>query len=180
MKEDQINRAMGAMRNMMSSHAVLPKVKFFQGEDGIINILKDVLKKDQLLFGMVNASQVNASEKIVSFVKKEYVTKRSRFKNPSWIIFADNVMTRDYQKLDSQLNRNSLVIPEHFNTSCHIYGNKVAFFNQDKDDLSGVIIENNQLQKTQLLLFRHTWESAKKISGNEIYKDVNLPKFMTS
>mgnify|MGYP000980846458 CR=1 FL=1 len=43
----------------------------------------------------------------------------------------------------------------------HVYGDKVSFYSYFEDDLSGVIIENKHIAKSQLSLFQMAYEYGK-------------------
>jgi hypothetical protein len=43
----------------------------------------------------------------------------------------------------------------------HIYGDKIAFYSYLNSDLSGVIIENHNMAKSHLTLFKLAFEQAR-------------------
>ena len=173
-EEAETNRIIGELKLMMNPHSVLPKVKFYEGVEGIIEMFQDVLNENSPLYGALRMDE-NIHPDIMNYLQKEYIPHRSILKNPAHILFNDNTITQEYQKKDKDMNRTSLLLPSEeypFDTCIHIYGGKVAFYSYFKNDLTGVLITNKFIQKTQMSLFRSAWNFAKTFKVNERYRDI--------
>lgn len=177
-KEDQAYRIVGDLKAMMNPLAVLPKVRFFEGLDGLIEMFNDVLIENKPLFGIGKIDD-SIDDRILQYIQNIYVPKRKQLKNPAWMLFNENFATIEYQKLDLEMNRTSMLLPQKnfpFETCCHIYGQKVAFYSYRKNDLTGVIIENTYISQSQFSLFKASWQFAQKQVINKKYLHKNLPE----
>jgi len=175
-KTEQTNRIIGQLKGMINPQAVLPKVKFFEGVEGLIEMFEDVLKPDLKLYGALRIDE-DIHPDIAKYLAEVYTPRRIALKNPAWILFNDNVETKKYQQNDLVVNRVSLLLPLKefpFDACCHIYDNKVAFYSYKKTDLTGVIIENSFIKQTQISIFKAAWNAAKKLKLNMKYKDVEI------
>ncbi len=175
-KEHQTNRIIGDLKAMINPMAVLPKVKFFEGADGLIEMLEDVIQENKPLYGALQLDE-QMDERILDYAINVYTPKRAALKNPAKFLFNDNKLTRDYQDNDSSVNRISLLLPVKefpFEACCHIYGDKVAFYSYRKNDLSGVLIQNPQINKLMMSIFRAAWNYARGLKKNAVYKKLEI------
>ncbi|GEM_PF-589543 len=177
-KQIQVEQILGDLKGLMNPYANTPKVQFFTGVEGIISMYEDILSEAKPLLGAVHRSKENNHPKIRAYLEKHYVPQRTCLKNPAWIIFNDTSDAKSYQEKDKEMKRISLILSEKdfpFQSSCHIYGDKVAFFRYKNDDLSGVIIQNPFVHATQKAFFQFAWDTARKQPQNKKYKDICLP-----
>ncbi len=175
-KEDNLNRIIGELKNLFTPHIALPRVQFFEGADNIKKMFEDVLKEGAAIYGCLKISE-EIDPEIINYLREEYTPRRIRLRNPAWMIFNDTQETRKYQENDQKVNRISLLVPEKnfpFEACFHIYGGKVAFYSYAKNDLTGVIIENSNIQKSQSSLFRLAWNYARLLKANSQYKNVDI------
>ncbi len=175
-KEEQANRIIGHLRTMADPKTALPKVRFFEGEDGIIEMFEDVLKENKPLYGAVTIPK-DLPQKILDYKEKIYYPKKKELFFPTWGIFSDDKQTKGLQKLDHQVNRQSLLVPADefpIEICYHIYGNKVSFYSYAPGDMTGVIIENEHIRKTQMSIFKMAWEFAKTLPENKKKRDISL------
>ena len=165
------------LKRLYNPYTVIPKMRFYEGVQGIIELVEDVFTEKAPIFGALSMTEAMHPE-IVAYVKDTYVPKRRETGQEAWMLFNDNQMTQDYQKHDQAMNRVSLLVPYNdfpFDSCCHIYGNKVAFYSYNKNDMTGIIVENPIIHNTQLSIFRLAWEQAKKLKQNSQYHDIRLP-----
>ena len=83
-----------------------------------------------------------------------------------------------YLKNSDKIGRTSLLLPPkqfEFKSSFQIYGNKIAFLSRSYEDMTGVLIENENLQHDQLTLFRLAWAYAQSLPDNKKYSKIVLP-----
>lgn len=175
-KEDQANRIIGDLKAMLNPLAVLPKVRFFEGVDGIKEMFNDVLKPQTAIFGVLQISEDMHLE-VQQYINEVYVPKRKMLKNPSWMLFNDNPETQTYRKNDEGMNRVTMLLPLDefpFEACCHIYENKVAFYSYKKTDVTGVIIENPHIHTTTFSVFKLAWNYARSLKPNQKYINLEL------
>ncbi len=175
-KKDQVNRIVGELRGMMNPHSVLPKVRFYEGVDGLKTMFEDALKHGIHLYGIL-AFDTETHPDIMSYLKNIYTKKRIELGNSAHALFNDNEITREYRKNDKKVKRISMLLPKDnfpFSSNCHIYDNKIAFYSTNKNDLTGVLIENQLVRETQFSVFKAAWNYAKLLKVNTQYKDINI------
>lgn len=175
-KENSIERILGDLKAMINPEVKLPKIHFYEGIKGLIEMFNDVLTEAAPLYGAaILDDQVHP--KILTYLAEEYRPKRQKIGNPARMLFNNNKQTLKYRENDSAVNRVSLLLPYDqfpFDSCCHIYANKVAFYSYRKTDLTGVIIENNLVHATQMSLFRLAWDQARTLPINEQNKEVRI------
>lgn len=175
-KEDQTNRIIGQLKAMINPQATLPKVRYFEGVDGIIEMFEDALSEGKTLYGAAKLDNA-VDERILKYVQERYVPKRIELGFEAYMLFNDDEMTRNYQKKDEAMHRVSLLMPVKdfpFEASHHIYGDKVAYYSWNKNDLSGVIIQNTNIHKTAFSIFKSAWRYAVTLKDNKKHKDVTI------
>lgn len=175
-KAAQTNRIIGELKAMINPQAVLPKVRFFEGVDGLIEMFEDALSEGKTLYGTAKLDN-SVDERMLEYVRERYVPKRVELKFKAFMLFNDDEMTRKYQEKDEAMNRVSLLLPIEefpFEASCHIYGDKVAYYSWNKNDLSGVIIQNTNVHKTALSIFKSAWRYAVTLKENKQHKNVEI------
>lgn len=176
-KEGQVDRILGDLKRMINPQAVLPKMRFYEGVDGIIELFEDALKESSTIFGALTLNQTIHPD-IQRYNLQKYIPKRKALGNPAWMIFNDNEVTKQYQKQDLEMNRKSLLVPYEaypFDSCFHIYRNKVAFYSYTTQDMTGVVIENKIIHDAQLSFFRLAWERARQLEQNKQYSHLDLP-----
>lgn len=151
------------LKGIMNPYAKLPSVKYFTGVDGIIEIFEDVFSGNyDCLYGALEISE-DMDNDIQKYVQEIYVPKRIKQWTKSKIIFNDNNKTIEYSKNDKRMHRESTFISKEdfpFDGCMHIYWNKVAFYSYKSSDLTGILIENDNIKNIMLSIFKLAWESA--------------------
>jgi sugar-specific transcriptional regulator TrmB len=173
----QLEGHMQDLKRIFNPYTVMPKMRFFEGVDGIIKLIEDVFSVNVPIYGALSIPEEMHPE-ISHYVEKSYVPKRKASGNSAWMLFNDNKLTKDYQKKDKEMNRISLIIPYKdfpFDSCLHIYGNKVAFYSYKENDMTGIIVENEYIYNSQMSVFKLAWEHAKKLKSNANYANVKLP-----
>lgn len=174
-KEIKLNQVLGSLKNLQNPNFLVPKVRFFQGVDELVSLFKDVLKtKPEKLYGIISATE-NANSEILDFLKNDYVKKRSS-STKAYAITTKETNTENILSTDTK-NRFTVYLNGtdfNFNTNIQIYKGKVAFYSLDSNDLTGVLIENENIFKTHFSLFKTTWNFALSLKENKKCLDVEL------
>ena len=176
-KEEELNIMLPELERIYNPHTILPKVTYYEGVEGIIKMFEDVLEANTPLLGATSITN-DIHPEILNYLEKKYIPKRKALKNMVWAIYNDNPKTREYQKMDKEMNRISLLVPEKdfpFNSCCHIYDGKVVFYSFNENDITGVMIKNSIIYETQTSLFKLAWERAGMYGVNKKYSDIILP-----
>lgn len=176
-KEHQVERIIGDLTNMINPEASLPQVQFFSGVDGINRLFKDALNDDYPLFGAWYIDE-DIHPEVSDYTNKEWLPLLKKLKLPNYSLVNDNPATLKYLMKTRDVYRKHLILPKKdfpFSACCHIYGNKVAFYSYRTHDLTGVLIENENIRQTQMALFRLAWDSARKHKMNLDRANLELP-----
>lgn len=176
--KEELDRMGADLMGLMNPHTTLPKVRFYEGIDGIIELLNDELKttKDTIGYG-VHRFYKNAPKEMLDFIFNEYDKKRKEINFKSYVLWTDTPLVKERIKLDEECNRTSLLVPKSkffFDSSFQIYENKVAFYSYGETDLTGVLIENEHIRETILSVFRMTWNYARTLKINKRLKNIEI------
>lgn len=133
-----------------------PRVRFFQGKDGMKQVFEEVLedKHEYLSFG--------SAEDLFTALDDyypEFVERRVREKILARVILRDSPKARERQRLGPKQLRVVKILPARFehHGMVSIFGNKIAFFSFLKDYLA-VIIESKELVAIQRNMFEFIWQ----------------------
>lgn len=172
-REDRANRLIGELEGLINPQARLPKVRFFEGLDGVIEMFNDVLKDGAKVIYGATFHDENADERFSKYLAEEYIPARVKLGIRTMGLFNDSHMS--FREDDKELKRIALILPREefpFEACLQIYGHKVAFYSYKKTDLSGVIIENNHIFGTTFSLLKAAWDYARTLPINQPFKDI--------
>ncbi len=141
----------------------LPKVYFFEGQNGIKQIYQDILKKEhKTTYSALSLD--NIAPELKSWLKKIFTSRKIK-KNIHSKVLVSSKKPESYRKLDQKHLRESLVIPHKkfpFEVEISVYDdNKTAFISFDQSEMIGVIIESSKIANTMKSLFALIWEKKK-------------------
>jgi len=167
-KVRDLQQIMWDLKWLVNPQASIPKIKYFQWVDGIIDLLEDVFIENKPICWFLELPE-DIHPEIIKYTRTIYIEKRIK----SWIkakmLFNNNEKTLNYRKLDEKMYRESLIVPTNlypFDCCIHIYGNKVAFYSYKEHDLTGVLIENEYIKQSTLSMFKMSWDLAKGLPEN--------------
>lgn len=137
-----------------------PKIRFFEGEEGISQIRSDFLKtKNETIYGFMNF------DKVVQMFGKQmdnYSEKRIERKIYSKLLYTSSKGPVDRYTQKNKL-REARFIPKTefpFSADITIYRNKVAFISYNNKPI-GVIMESKEITDTMKALFHLLWNARK-------------------
>ena len=164
---------MGDLKDMINPHASIPKVKYYQGVDGIIDIFEDILIENKDIFWALDLI-TKQNKELSTYINNKYKPKRIE-KGLKTKRLVSNIDIESYREQDIYENSVSIYVPHTnypFLCDLAIYWNKVAFFSYP--NLTWVVIENEYIQKTIFSLYKCTWNNCTQIEQNKIYKNISL------
>ncbi len=181
-KESSVSQIIGELKNLKNPHVNVPKVRFFEGVEGVIKMYEDVLEEGKktkcTIYGYLHYDEEEFHPEFKKFVKERYIPEREKTQNKAFMIFNNKKSDINYTGKDSSMNRVTLFVPTEdfpFKTCFHIYGDKIAFYSHLNSQYpSGVIIQHQVIKDDHLNLFKMAWEFAKKLPMNKHYKDITL------
>ena len=168
-KVRDLQQIMWDLKWLVNPQASIPKIKYFQWVDGIIDLLEDIFVENKTIYWCIELSD-DIHPEILKYTKSTYIKKRIASWIETKVLFNNNNKTLNYRELDTQMKRTSLIIPVHlypFDCCVHIYWNKVAFYSYKEHDLTWVLIENEYIKQSIFSMFKMSWEFAEKLSINK-------------
>ncbi|MFA4831444.1 MAG: helix-turn-helix domain-containing protein [Patescibacteria group bacterium] len=151
-----------------------PGVRFFEGEEGIKEVTFDSLKSNGDILTYLD---VDATQKYIAEMNKEYVAERVRLNIKKRMIVPDTPQTRERYKNYSPLLEVRLMPPniKPFRTITQIYNNTVSFSTLNEQKMIGVIIEDEQIAELHRSVFEFVWQSLPDIQLIENKKSTPPP-----
>lgn len=137
-----------------------PKVRFFEGYEGIKEVYKDTLHfSNSELLAWVSPDAINAFD--IDFLDKYYLLKRIEKKIWVRAIASDVEELRKYQEIDKKsLRKTRLANSENFpfRVEINLYGkNKIAIMSFEEK--FGMIIESQKIFETLQSIFEINWKA---------------------
>lgn len=171
-----LERVLPDLRGLMGSHHRTPRVRYYEGKDGILDIYEDTLTAAGDICNFANSDIVREFWKEYD---RQYVAERVKKGIFLKGIAPDDEQGRKVQGKDKQsLREIRLVSFKEFpiNNEINIYDNKVSIisFSREEAEVFGVIIESKEVADTQRQIFEMAWryaalgEGARKKEGKVI------------
>jgi len=156
-KESKINRILPDLKKIYKSAIEKPKVEFYEGIQGLKSIFDDLIrtKKEILVYG-----STKKQFQLMKFYFPNFIIRRIKARIKTKVLNEKSPESLELHKRDKEELREMRFLPSHveFPTTTNIYGNKVAILSLEKD-IVGVIIENEDIAKTQRKVFYLLWET---------------------
>ena len=153
-----IKSALPELLGLFNLPAHKPKVRFYEGVDGIKTAYQDILDTAQTIYGFSDYEKMFAlmpADYLWSF-PVERVNKKIKFH----CIAQEGPMGRMVKKKDREQLRETRLVKTDFETEINIYGNKVAMMSFRRPG-AAVIIEDAAIAKTLKSVWRAWWENLK-------------------
>ncbi len=155
-----LERMLPELLSVTHGSAAKPKVRYFEGADGIKEVYKDILRfPDQKMQAWLGGTIINTVDK--TFIEDYYIPKRIEKKIWAEVIASDTPAGRTFKSKDiTSLRRTRLLDPKRFPLSIEInlYGSDRIGFMSTEDQL-GLIIESKAIADTLRSIFAAQWES---------------------
>jgi sugar-specific transcriptional regulator TrmB len=152
--------------NVSKRGEVMPRVRYFEGIEGIKEIYDDTLKDgvDKLAYSSVPDIQ---NDDLKNYIQS-YVQKRADKGMKVRAIFPDTPKSQGFCKHDTKLLRESRLVPADkfpFRSEINIYGKKMAIMSLQSTFLHGVIIESEAIVETERSIFELAWLGAREFQN---------------
>lgn len=139
-----------------------PKVRFYDGEEGIIAMYEDSLTSKTEILSWLNPEQTTdfSSEYFTNYYKRR-AAQGIHIKT----IVSDSIIAREIHTRDHAEDREMRIIPKgqmDIGPECYVYGNKVSFMSVREK--FGVMVESKDVAEAQRKLFSLAWTKAKDLS----------------
>lgn len=139
-----------------------PGVRIYEGKDGLAKTLNDSLSSRT---EVLTYADIEGMEKYMGRANDKYLARRKELKIYKRGILADTPYARDYMRnYDKEVTKIKFIDGKKYPMylEMEIYDNKVSFMTFSDKKLIGVIIENEEIYKTQKSIFEIVWENAKE------------------
>jgi hypothetical protein len=168
MAEERVERAkelIPQLSSLMSTLAFKPKIRFYEGLEGIKSIFEDVLTTQGEVLGYTSLKGLidlfpdyfrqYCHKKIRNSIKTRYIA-------PAAAEGVDIIDEYFPKKYDPNLLEILMVNPKEFDfrNEIAIYGNKVAVMSLNPDELIGLLIESATVAQTMKSVFDLAWLGA--------------------
>lgn len=155
-KINYLTNALPEFEYIKSDTSHKPKVTFFEGEEGLQNIMEDTLNA---LHGIRAYASVPELLNLLPNYFQSYSKRRISKKIFVKAIYPTNPMSIEYKKRDQEELRETHLIPQQFDFHLDIliYNNKVALTSLEAK--FGVLIESKEMAQAQGLIFDFIWNS---------------------
>ena len=176
-KMQNVQSIMWYLNSIANPNAKLPKVRYYTWVEWIIDILEDIFTEEKEFYGVFNYIE-DIHPELNTYLQNTYVPKRIKTKIPSKFLFNNNESSQTYMRNNDKINRITMSIPKDifpFSIGIHIYStNKIALYSMWMSDMTGIIIENDNIKQSILSMFKLAWNYARTLPENNIYKDIEI------
>lgn len=168
-KLDLFKENLQVFLNLNKRYGALPQMSVFEGKEGLIQIMEDTLKTNDVLlcWADITLATDSLSEYYPTYIKKK-VEKKIWLKG----VFCYDQVALKFKKRGSMELREIYVIPKEkfpFKNEINIYDDKVAIISHQ--DAVGVIIQNQNIADTQRSIFNLGFEYARLLERDLLTKE---------
>lgn len=160
-----LERSLPELRSLQGSKYRTPKVRYFEGWEGIRHVYDDTLTAESELLNFANSAAIR---EFWPTYDTEYVGERVKRKIRLRGIAPDDDAGRQVHGEDKERMREIRLVPAadfDFTNEINIYDHKVAICSfggaaRGPKDVFGIIIEGKEVAKTQRQIFEMAWRYA--------------------
>jgi len=162
MKKSILSKNLHLLSQITARSQVVPKVRFFEGFEGIMNVYNDSLNSD-IIYSFIDS--VDYPKELDDFVYKDYIPRRIK-KKISVHEIAPNTEANKIpakNKINELRTTRYLPVDLAINIEINVYNNKVAFMSFKNGKYVGIIIENEEIYKAMLSIHKTCWMFAESL-----------------
>jgi sugar-specific transcriptional regulator TrmB len=152
----ELDRTLPELLAIYNNSTTKPKVTFYEGVDGIKEVLLDMLKEKQSVSAFSDYKQMAAT--LGDYYFDIFPPERARRGIVSRNIAPDTEKARELAKTDAKYNRETRFMKvSDLKTEINIYGNKVALNSYNSNPPFSVIIEDPDIAETLRTVWKQLW-----------------------
>jgi len=140
-----------------------PGVEFFEGKSGFASILSDTLTSGEVVYTYVDIDTLTNSDELAA-INADYAKKRKKLGITKKYLVRDTPLARKRYKDTKIPNTEIRLLPKQdlqaFNTTMHIYDDKVSYITFANKHLTATLITNPSIYALHRQLFDDAWERA--------------------
>ena len=165
-KLELLSQNLGAIlpdiKNMQRHELLMPKMRFYEGLEGVKRIYEDTLKEGKTIYAFEDYGLM--IEELREYVET-YVPRRVAKGISAKVITPENPDCTTFRKKDKQSLRETKFLSKNLfcmEIEINIYGQKTAFFStNDKEEMFAVILESQTIANSMKTIFDVCWQIAK-------------------
>lgn len=155
-QELELQENLPVLQALYSASPITPKVKVYEGNNGLVSIWQDILLiKQEVLLWTNQATEHTffTPENHDKFIR-DRISKQISLR----VLAVNNAQGKKLLDTDKESLRHTKILPESitFTAETYIYGNKVAIIDYNQE-IFGIIIENEQIASSQKAIYELTW-----------------------
>lgn len=157
-----IEKIVPALKNIQAAKTTSPKIQFFEGRDGTIQLWKhmiDYLSPGEELLSILGST--NYEEILPQHVLEHYTRERSRKNCNNRIITNDSNYIRKLFKNTGDVKRTVKIVDSReldFKSEIRIFGDKISVISYE-EDFMGAIIHSKPIAEMHRAMFERFWDS---------------------
>lgn len=152
----ELHRNLPELLAIYNKSKTKPRVTFYEGVDGIKEVLQDMLKEKQTVSAFSDFKHMAAV--FGDYYFDVFPPERARRGIISRNIVPDTPKARELAKTDAKYLRETKFLPvPDLKTEINIYGNKVALNSYQSNPPFGVIIEDHDISETLRTIWQQLW-----------------------
>lgn len=165
-KKEGFNRILGDLINLSNPENTLPKIRFYNGYDGIKDSYRDMIseckgKEMMAIFSVVE----NVGVELQEFFLKEYVPSRVEKEIFMKNICLDSPKGIKYKQNDKRDLRETKVVSSKLfpviNTEINLYDNSMHYMSFDTKDSFAMIVQDTYITSMLKAVFTIIWNNHK-------------------
>ncbi len=158
-QEQEIENMLPHLNMMMKKHMVRPKVRYFEGGDGVKTVMNETLTSKETILSYANMDAWKISPHLHDFIRGYCYRRSFEAKIPLKCLMYDTPTARQHFST-GHANFEINFIPKEvsFEASIiNIFDNKVIMISLEAGNLCGIIIESQEIASTQKAIFELAW-----------------------
>lgn len=154
--ELELEETLPQLQAIYQASEIRPKVKVFEGNQGLLSVWEDILSQKQEILLWTN--QETETLFFNETRHQQFIAERVKKGIPIKALAVNNKYGEALLTDDPSLLRQIKLLPKetNFSAETYIYGNKIAILDYKKD-IIGIIIESEPIAASQKAIFDMTW-----------------------
>lgn len=153
-----VGAGVGVLASKFSLLSGKPNVRFFEGEQGVREVLWDTLTTKEVVYTIAD---IEAITKYIPKLNDEYSELREKKNLSKKALLLDTPRSRELMKnYHTKVTEIKFISPkiQEFQTVLQIYDNKISYITLKDDSKIGIIIEDSAIYNTNRKIFDYLWD----------------------
>lgn len=172
----EIEEYLPQFNSLMNPYSINPKVRFFEGIDGIERVMEDTLTSKTSILCYSSTDSWFAREDTKAYIVRYGKRRVMEKKIPLRGMYVDTPLSRKYHEKEYPVNPEEAKLSEfrffpkdikNLNNEINIYDDKIAIVSLSKNEHLGVIIESREIANTHRAIFETAWLSSVSLDSKQ-------------